>query len=166
MTHVPSPEITLTLRQLREIALPGCDRLQVLIANLGPDWSEDQPITFEQGIQSNGLDDALFALRAVPEHSALWRHFAVDCAERVRHLMTDPRSVNTLRVARQYAMGMVSDEELAAARDDAYAAWASASAWASANATCSACYAAGADERQWQAQRLIHLTQTGVWTAP
>ena len=23
-----------------------------------------------------------------------------------------------------------------------------------------------ADERQWQEQRLIHLTQSGVWTAP
>jgi hypothetical protein len=57
--------------------------------------------------------------------------FAVWCAERVRHLMTDPRSTAALDVAARHLRGEATDEELAAARDAAAAVRAAAwnAAW-------------------------------------
>ena len=57
------------------------------------------------------------------------REFALWCAERVRHLMTDSRSTNALDVAARHLRGEATDEELAAARDAARdAAWAASRA--------------------------------------
>ena len=68
------------------------------------------------------------------------RLFAVRCARRVQHLMTDPRSVAALNVAERHARGEATDAELAAAGAAAgaagAAAWAAAwvAAWAAAEA--------------------------------
>ena len=52
------------------------------------------------------------------------RLFAVRCARRVQHLMTDPRSIAALDVAERRAKGEATYEELAEARDAARdAAW-------------------------------------------
>ncbi len=75
------------------------------------------------------------------------RLFAVRCARRVQHLMTDPRSIKALDVAERYANGQATDDELSAAR---YAAWAAASA-AEAAASAAAWYAARAEA--WAAAR-------------
>jgi hypothetical protein len=56
------------------------------------------------------------------------RIFAVRCARRVQHLMTDPRSVAALDVAERHANGQATDEELKVAWDAANAAWAAANA--------------------------------------
>ena len=48
--------------------------------------------------------------------------FAVRCARRVQHLMTNPRSVAALDFAERHARGEATDAELAAARDAAWAA--------------------------------------------
>jgi hypothetical protein len=61
------------------------------------------------------------------------REFALWCAERVRHLMTDPRSTDALDVAARHLRGEATDEELAAARD--LAAGVRAAAWDAALAT-------------------------------
>ena len=50
------------------------------------------------------------------------RLFAVRCARRVQHLMTDPRSIAALDVAERYANGQATDDELSAARNAASAA--------------------------------------------
>jgi hypothetical protein len=62
------------------------------------------------------------------------REFALWCAERVRPLMTDPRSTNALDVAARHLREEATDEELTAARAAARAAaWtAAAAAWAAA----------------------------------
>ncbi len=61
------------------------------------------------------------------------RLFAVRCAKRVQHLMTDPRSIAALDVAERHANRQATDEELKVARDAANAAWAAANAaWAAA----------------------------------
>jgi hypothetical protein len=54
------------------------------------------------------------------------RLFAVSCARKVQHLMKDQRSIDALDVAERYANGNATEDELAAARQ---AAWAAAAAW-------------------------------------
>ncbi len=85
------------------------------------------------------------------------REFALWCAERVRHLMTDPRSTAALDVVARHLRGEATDEELAAARDAAWAAEAAASyaardaAWAASAAAAWAGSAASA--ASWTAAR-------------
>ena len=62
------------------------------------------------------------------------RLFAVGCARRVQHLMTDQRSLDALDVAERYANGNATKDELNAASASAWAA-ASAAAWAAASAS-------------------------------
>ena len=94
-----------------------------------------QPINLLYVLESNGLDDALWALRASNATDRDCRMFAVTCARSVQHLMTDQRSIDALDVAERFANGDASPEERAAAwdvaRDAAWdAAW--AAAWAAA----------------------------------
>ena len=131
-----------TLKQIRDHS-PCQDGWRKLIKNLGglKKYGEDTPLTFKQIYQSNGYEDTLWCMHAVDKkYSQLWRHFAVDCAEQVKHLMTDERSLNALKVARLHADGKATDEELTAASDaasDAARAAARAAAWAAARAAAS-----------------------------
>lgn len=108
-----------------------------LLANLGKTKSDDEPLAITTILDSNGLDDALWCLRAVDGYQREMRLFAVDCARSVQHLMTDPRSLAAVDVAERYADGLATDSELAAARAAAWDA-AGAAAWDA------AWYAAGA----------------------
>ncbi len=98
-----------------------------LLAHLGKTKADDAPIGLDEILASNGLDDALWCLRSVPEESRRWRHLAVRFARTVDHLMTDHRSLTALDVAERYADGLASDADLAAARDSAWDA--AAAAW-------------------------------------
>ena len=102
-----------------------------LLSHLGKTKADDAPIGLDEILASNGLDDALWCLRSVPEESRRWRHLAVRFARTVDHLMTDHRSLTALDVAERYADGLASDADLAAARDAARdaAAAARAAAW-------------------------------------
>ena len=68
------------------------------------------------------------------------RLFACWCVRQVWHLLTDDRSRNAVEVAEKYAIGEATADDLAAARDAAWAAsdaaW--AAAWAAADAAQSA----------------------------
>ena len=135
-------------------------------------YGENTPITVRQIVEAVGLDDALWALRTMPEHNARWRLLAVRYARRVQHLMTDPRSVAVLDVAERHAHGSATDTELAAAR--AAATWAAGDAagdaarHAARHAAEAAARAATADaawaatraaEREWQAAELIRICE-------
>ena len=114
----------------------------------------DTPITVRQIVETVGLNDALWCLRAMPGHDDKWRLFAVSCARRVQHLMTDPRSVAALDVAERYALGQATDEELAAASDaarDAASDAARAAAWAAARAAARAAASDAARDAAWAA---------------
>ena len=112
-----------------------------LLAHLGKTKADDEPLHLLTILDSNGIDDALWCLRAMPEHDRHWRLYAVWCARQVQHLMADPRSIAALDVAERHARGDATDAELAAARAAAgAAAWAAgwdaagAAAWAAGDA--------------------------------
>jgi hypothetical protein len=96
----------------REWALANCTTMQEAWDTARPEWVVW--IATRPGV----LDDRTL------------RKFAVWSPRQVQHLMTDPRSTHALDVADRHADGLATDEELAAARDAAWAA-----AWAAARVT-------------------------------
>ena len=88
-----------------------------LLRHLGKTEADDEPLAITAILDSNGLEDALWCLRAVKGYDREIRLYAVWCARQVQHLMTDPRSLRALDVAEAHAYGNATDEELAAAWD-------------------------------------------------
>ena len=100
-----------------------------LLRHLGKTQADDEPLALATILDSNGVGDALWCLRAVDGYEREMRLYAVWCARQVQHRMPDPRSLAALDVAERHANGQATDEELAAARDAAEgAAWAVARA--------------------------------------
>lgn len=112
---------------------------RTLLKALGKTKADDDPLPMSFILQSNGLDDALWALRCLEGADRGIRLFAVEVAREVQHLLADPRSLAALDVAERFANGLATSEELevvrdaardaaGAARDAAVAAWAAADA--------------------------------------
>jgi hypothetical protein len=98
------------------------------------------------------------------------RLFAVWCARQGQHLLTDPRSINAIDVSERYANGEATDEELAAARDAARAAfWAAeeGAAWATEEGAAWATDRDAADAAASAAARTAVLAAEGAaaWAA-
>ena len=133
-----------------------------LLAHLGKTGPDGEPVTLATILDSNGLDDALWALRCVTGHNREIRHYAVWCARQVQHLMTDSRSLRALDVAERHADGLTTDAELAAAQAAAWAAtWGAAgdaAGWSAGYAARAAAWDAAWDAA-WAAAR------AAVWTA-
>ena len=96
-------------------------------------YAHKEPIGILSIIETNGLDDALWALRCVKGRDRDMRLYAVWCARQVEHFNTDPRVKNCNDVAERFANGNATQEEL-----DAASAAASAAAWAAASAAARA----------------------------
>ena len=109
-----------------------------LLASLGGPCDPDGPINLLHILDSNGVDDCLWALRAtIQDSEQVARLMASDFAELAlpifeRARPTDARPRNTIAVARRYARGEATEEELSAARDAAGAAGAAGDAGAAA----------------------------------
>jgi hypothetical protein len=124
---------------------PCADGWTKLLRHLGKTHADDDPLPIATILDSNGIDDALWCLRAVTGHDRESRLYAVWCARRVQHLMTDPRSIAALDVAERRANGAATDADFRAAWDAAEAAAmkaAEAAAWAAAWAAADAAWAA------------------------
>jgi hypothetical protein len=134
--------LTTTLARIREHG-PCEAGWRKLLKHLGKTAADDEPLPYTVIFDGNGLYDALWCCRVEPQYDRLWRHFAVDCAESVKHLMKDPRSLTALEVARRHADGLATDEELAAAWVAAGAA-VRAAAWAAAGSAAGAAAGGGA----------------------
>ena len=120
----------------------------------------DEPISFREIVERAGAQDAIWCFAAaLPGHEALKRHFAVDCAERVRHLMQDSRSLEALEVARRHALGQATNEELATAEA---AARAVESAWSAWNAAWNTAEEAAEAEAAWNA---VESAWNAAWAA-
>jgi hypothetical protein len=120
-----------TLAAIREHS-PCSDGWAKLLKHLGKTKVDSEPLAITTILDSNGLDDALWCLRAVTGHEREIRLFAVWCARQVQHLMTDPRSVAALDAAERFANGEASKQELVDAHAAAWAACAAEDAvWAS-----------------------------------
>lgn len=133
--------ITLSLNEIRVHSPCKSGWETLLKSKPNADWNEQFPLS--DIIDSNGLNDALWCLRARPEHSNLWRKYAVWCARQVEHFMTDERSKAALDIAWRHSEGVATDEELAAARAAAWnAEWNAARAAARAAAGVAAANAA------------------------
>ena len=130
-------------------------------------YGRDTPITLLQILNINGLDDALWALRACPDSEKFVRLLACDYAEHVLHIFEakypdDYRPREAIAVSRRYARGEATDAELSAAGYAAgYAAWTAACAAAGYAAGYAARYAAWSAERMWQEARLRALLEEG-----
>ena len=83
-------------------------------------YAHDKPIQISSILESNGLDDAIWALRCVKNADRDIRLFGVWCVRQVQHLIEDRRAMNALDVAERFANGNASAEALDAART---AAW-------------------------------------------
>ena len=146
-----------TLNAIREHA-PCADGWAKLLRHLGKTEADDEPLSLRTILDSNGLDDALWCLRAVPNCDREARLYAVWCARQVQHLMTDPRSIAAIDVAERHANGEATDDELADARVAASAAgwdagWAAVNPWSRAAARDAARDArAAARDAAWDAR--------------
>ena len=140
-----------TLNKIRSHG-PCSDGWTKLLRHLGKTQADDEPVSLLTILDSNGLDDALWCLRAVDGHEREMRLYAVWCARQVQHLMTDPRSVAALDVAERHANGEATDEELAAAWAAAWDAARDAAWYAARAAAWDAAWAAARDAA-WAAAR-------------
>jgi len=155
-----------TLAILRA-ATPCAEGWAKLLRHIGTDYPACKPIDFATILESNGIDDALWGLRAVlpeqePARDRAARLFACDCAEAVlpifeRQVPTDARLREAIRIARAFAHGAATTDDIAAAWVAARAAAGAAAAdaagdaaWAAAGAAAwaAAGAAAGAAQRE------------------
>ena len=132
---------------------------------------DNTPVPLTVLLQTNGLDDTLWALRAVlPSEKALRnrlaRLLACDYAEHVLPVFetrfpADPRPRAAIAVSRRYALGLATDDELRAARDAAWDAARHAAGTAARDAAWDAAWdaaeAARDAERFWQHERLLTM---------
>lgn len=145
----------MTLQSIRDEGpcQPGWEKLRKSIGVRKP---LSTVVTLEQILESNGVEDAQWALRCIKGHDREIRLYAVQCACHVRHLMTDPRSIYALECSERYAQGMEDDAALDAALAAAWAVLAAARA-ALAAARDATWYAASAAELEWQAGEMIRM---------
>jgi hypothetical protein len=115
-----------TLNKIRAKS-PCAEGWAKLLKSLNKTEADNESLSLTTILDSNGLSDAIWCLKAVEGHDREIRLYAVWCGRQVQHLMTDQRSIDALDVAERYANGLATENELdiagAAARDAAEAAW-------------------------------------------
>ena len=103
-----------TLNKIRAKS-PCADGWAKLLKSLNKTEADDESLSLTTILDSNGLNDAIWCLKAVDGHDQKIRLYAVWCARQVQHLMTDQRSIDALDVAERYANGKATKNELTAA---------------------------------------------------
>lgn len=97
---------------------------ETLLKFLGKTKADDEELSLLTILESNGFAHAIWALESVDRFYKEKRLMACDFADEVVHLTNDQRCVNVIKVARDYANGLATKEEMdaanAAANDDDY----------------------------------------------
>ena len=150
-----------TLNAIRKHS-PCADGWEQLLTYLGKTKSDDEPLSIATILDSNGIDDALWCLRAVEGYDMEIRLYAVWCVRQVQHLLTDQRSLDALDVVERYANGDATKSELTAARDAAWAAGDAARAEGDAARAAAAAAAAAWYAAYWAAAR---AARAAAWAA-
>lgn len=123
MTPLP---ITTTLNALRTGRPPCILGWEKLLKFLGKTKADDEPLMISTILESNGLNDALWCLRKLPEeHYGRVCWMTCDFAERVLHLFEadqpdDHRPRVAIEMGRRFARGEVSEQEWIDAREAAH----------------------------------------------
>ncbi len=155
LTNQNHKPMTTTLNKIKAHS-PCEDGWAKLLLFLNKTEADDEPLSIATIIQSNGISDAVWALRAVEGKDKEIRLFSADCAESVLHIYekrypNDDRPRKAIQAARDYANGVIGKDELAAAGDAAWAA-----AWAAGDAAGDAARdaaRAAAGDAAWAAAR-------------
>ena len=118
-----------TLNQIKQHA-PCAEGWANLLKFLNKTEADDEPLNLLTILESNGVQDCIWAFRTTDDYP-ICRLIAADFAESVLHIFekkyhNDNRPRLAIQSARDYANGLISKEELAAARDAARAALAAA----------------------------------------
>ena len=124
-----------------------------LLRYLGKTAADNEPLAIATILESNGLDDALWCLRAVEGRDREMRLYAAWCARRVQHLMADRRSTASAVAAREAAWAAEWAEEAAE--------WASEAAAAAVAAALAAVSAAANDAQSAELRRLCREIEAG-----
>ena len=117
-------QLTTTLNLLHK-ASACTSRYKVLITALGTDYPADKPIDLLRILETNGLDDALWALRATEQNcDKIARLMTADFAEQVlpfwqKYAPEDKRPEFAIAAARDFAHGRITGQERDAAWDAA-----------------------------------------------
>ena len=141
--------ITTTLRKIRQHN-PCREGWRTLLSAQGKTEVDDEPLPLTTILQSNGLDDALWCLRTITGYDREIIRFALACAQEVRHLMTDQRSLNVLDALERHLESPLSKQELDQVVAEARAALAAAEAARAARAAWTAA---------WEAARAAEAAQ-------
>ncbi len=132
-------------------------------------FGEDKEINLLTILDSNGFDDAVWCLRAtVQDSDVIKRLIAADFAESVLHIFEskrpgDDRPRKAIQAARDFANGLITDEERQKARASAasdaaaYAAASASDAASAAYAASAAAYAAAAAARKQKKEQLAEI---------
>ncbi len=83
-----------------------------LLAYLGTRKPDKTPVSLRTVYEVNGVDSAIWALRAIDGYDREIRLFAIWCARRVLHLVDDVRCTYVMEVAESFAEGRASTIEL------------------------------------------------------
>jgi hypothetical protein len=131
------------------------------------DVKDDEPINLITILETNGLDDALWALCATAENcDKVARLMAADFAEQVipiwKKYSQDKRPELAIKAARDFAEGRITRDELAAAEAAAVAAARAAAEAAAEAATEAAARAAGASASVAATRAAV---EAGAWAA-
>ncbi len=157
--------LTTTKRKLREHR--ACDHRYARLCTWAT-WGDDEPISLLSILDNNGIDDALWALRACDDADELARWFARWCAAQAaqrcgapavvrEHLRTGDKTIRDASRAAARAAARAAEwaAEWAAARADAWAG-----AWYPGGAASRA--AARADVRAAQAAMFREILTSGI----
>jgi hypothetical protein len=134
-----------TLNKIR-LQSPCTSGWTKLLKHLGKVQADDVELDLLTVLESNGLDDALWCLRAVDGFDKEKRLMAVAFAREALHLMEDTMSIAALDIAERFAHGEATKVELSVA-------------WAT------ACSAVAYDYSTYNAASLLVLLRFTAWAA-